>query len=176
MIIKQCKRHQKENSERCKEENKPAKYSHNWRGGIVTGCLITSHPTEEGSPGLVFPDHQASNIREPRMEQGSCWQHQVGLIQPSRALYRDPHGQVSRGSITPLAGPGSSHLLRDTEQPWSPDKGHSATGVSDLEVFITMGRGLSSPNLEVPGDSSWGKLLSPKVTPSRTTLSSSSTR
>ena len=37
--------------------------------------------------------------------------------------------------------------------------------MSNPEVFITMGRRLSPPKLEVPGDSSWGKPLPPKVAP-----------
>ena len=74
---------------------------------------------------------------------------------------------MSKGSTIFLPGLRFLSLAERSGKPEGTGKGPPTIEMSNPEVFITMGKRLSPPNLDVPGDSSWGKTLPPKVAPSK---------
>ena len=62
---------------------------------------MTSHPTEDCDPGLMFSDHQVNNIREPRMEQEACPQHQVSLKNQQGQCEGIPKNKCPGGALLP---------------------------------------------------------------------------
>lgn len=127
---------------------------------------LTPHPTEEGYPGLVFPDLQPNNRRQPR-EAHSCRRGNWSLVSNTRWVWLYQHGGYIRN---PTDKHPDLRLVYCAER-WAP-RGLWPKASNPGRFFVTLSQRLPSPrgtmgpglgeNPSFPKVASWRTIREPQ--------------